>query len=153
MIAVWLVNRRQVAPATSSDLLIDGPFAVPVIGGLGIAAAVICVVLFAFPHTAIAIWPWTLTELTSRVTGAIFALGAGGIGIFFDRRWSSARILLQVAGFMLTLILIAVLRSTGEFDTGRPLTWVMGAGFVAMAVALAILYIRMSARAGTFSER
>ena len=44
----------------------------------------------------IAVWPWTLTPLTARVAGAMFALpGLVGLGIALDRRWSAARIILQ----------------------------------------------------------
>ena len=32
------------------------------------------------PSVAIAIWPWTLTQLTARVMGAMFALGVAGLG-------------------------------------------------------------------------
>jgi hypothetical protein len=143
--AVWLINRREAVPPSPDDLFI-GALAVPVIGGMGIAAAATSLFLFVFPQTAIAVWPWTLTELTSRTMGAIFALGIGAVGIFFDRRWSSARILLQVAGFMLVLIFISVLRSIGDFDTTRPLTWALAAGLVGMSAGLAILYAQMTAR-------
>ena len=101
--------------------------------------------LFLLPNTAIHIWPWKLSPLTARVMGAIFGLGIAGMGTFTDRRWTSARILLQVEGFMLALILVASIRRHSDFDTSRPLTWVFGAGFVALAVATATLYARTEA--------
>ena len=99
--------------------------------------------LFLLPAAAIAIWPWTLTELTARVTGAIFALGVAGLGAFVDKRWTSVRILLQVAALMLGLFLVSAVRSHGDFDTSKPLTWIFAAGFTALAAGVAILYIRM----------
>ena len=66
--------------------------------------------------------------MTARVMGAIFALGVAGVGAFTDRRWTSARILLQVEGFMLALILLAVVRARGDFDPSRVLTWAFAAG-------------------------
>lgn len=75
-----------------------------------------------------AVWPWTLTPLTSRVLGAA-SLGIAGLGALADRRWSSARILLQVAVLMLTLILIAGLRATSEFDPSNAMKWLIACGF------------------------
>jgi len=125
------------------------------IGVLGIAAIATSLFLFLLPTAAIAIWPWTLTELTARVMGAIFALGIAGLGAFTDKRWTSMRILLQVAAFMLVLILIAAIRARGDFDTTKPLTWVFAAGFVAMAVGTVALYARMErhSASGTKADR
>jgi hypothetical protein len=140
--AMWFLNRREQSARTADDLLLP-PSTALLIGVLGIAAAATGVFLFVVPRAAIAIWPWTLTELTARVMGAIFALGVAGLGAFTDKRWTSMRILLQVAGFMLVLILIAAIRAHGDFDTTKPLTWVFAAGFLGMAVGTAILYTRM----------
>jgi predicted membrane metal-binding protein len=67
-----------------------------------------------FHDRAAAVWPWMVTPLTARVMEAIFALGIAGLGALADRRWSSARISLQVAALMLALILAAGLRANGE---------------------------------------
>lgn len=142
VIAVWWMNRQESAPVTADDVLLS-PAASVLIGAAGVAAILTCLFLFLFPRSAITVWPWTLTELTARVTGAIFALGAVGVGAFVQRRWTSARILLQVEGVMLLLIAIAVLRSHGDFDSGTPLTWVFAASFVTLAFASALLYARM----------
>ncbi|MDP9075176.1 MAG: hypothetical protein M3N98_13640, partial [Actinomycetota bacterium] len=128
------------------DLLLS-PGTAMFIGVLGVAAVATTVFLFLFPKTAIGVWPWKLTELTARVTAAIFALGVAGLGTFTDKRWSGARVLLQVEGFMLALILIAAVRAHRDFDTSRPLTWIFAAGFVGLAAATAALYARMEARA------
>ncbi|HYN72706.1 MAG TPA: hypothetical protein VES60_09410 [Nakamurella sp.] len=40
------------------------------------------------------------------------------------------------------LIAIAARRSQGDFDTGKSLTWVFAASFLALAFASAILYAR-----------
>ncbi len=150
--AMWFLNRREQSARTADDLLLPRGTAL-LIGGLGIAAAATGVFLFLAPGAAIAIWPWTLTELTARVMGAIFALGVAGLGAFTDRRWTSMRIMLQVAGIMLVLILIAAIRAHGDFDTTRPLTWVFAAGFLSMAVGAAILYTRMERAANTMHQK
>ena len=99
---------------TTDDLLLPQRTAL-FIGGLRMAAVATSVFLFLVPTAAIAIWPWTLTALTARVMGAIFALGVAGLGAFTDKRWTSMRILLQVAGVMLVLILLAAVRAHGDF--------------------------------------
>ena len=142
VIAIWLLNRRQRSEPSAGDLLLS-PSTALLFGALGIAASVTSLFLFLLPSVAIAIWPWTLTELTARVTGAIFALGVAGLGAFADKRWTSVRILLQVAALMLGLFLISAVRSRGDFDTSKPLTWIFAAGFTALAAGVAILYLRM----------
>ncbi|MDQ1647192.1 MAG: hypothetical protein QOJ50_3376, partial [Cryptosporangiaceae bacterium] len=78
-----------------------------------------------------------------RVLGAIFCLGVAGIGAPLDRRWSSARIPVQVAGVMLVLILAAGIRARDEIDPHNALTWILAAGFTGVTAALAGLYVRM----------
>ena len=101
---VWWANRGHDVPATSADPLL--PVRVSrIIAVLGALSVLTAIFLFLFPGRAVAIWPWTLTPLTAQVLGAIFALGIAGLGAPTDRRWSSARILFQVAALMLALIL------------------------------------------------
>ncbi len=145
---VWFLNHRQESTTTASDVVLSDGTA-RLIGMLGGLAALSSLFLFLFPKTAIQIWPWKLTELTARVMGAIFALGVAGLGAFSDKRWTGARVLLQVEGFMLALILVAAVRAHGDFDTSRPLTWVFGAGFLGLALVTAVLYVRMESRTPT----
>ena len=142
---VWWANRRRDRPATSAELLI--PVRVSrVIAVLGALSVLTALFLFLFPGRAVAVWPWMLTPLTARVMGAIFALGIAGLGAMADRRWSSARILLQVAALMLALILVAAARASGELDPSNVMTWLIGAGFAAVLAAIAVLYLRMRTR-------
>jgi hypothetical protein len=140
--AVWLVNRQVAGPPDVDDLLLSDGTAIG-IGIFGIVAVGTCLFLFLLPKAAIAVWPWPLTELTARVVGAIFALGEAGLGAFADRRWSSARILFQVEGFMLLLIGIAAIRGHGDFDPTRPLTWVFVVGFAVLVLGSTVVYLRM----------
>jgi hypothetical protein len=143
--AVFFRNQREYAPPNADDLRLGSLAA----GGLvlvGIAAAGSALALYLFPSDAAREWPWHLTPLTARMLGAIFALGIAGIGVARERRWSAARIPVQVAGIMLVLLLIAGARAHAEFDTGKALTWLLLAGFVASTVALVVLYVRMEAR-------
>jgi hypothetical protein len=142
---VFLANRKHDAPATGTDLLLSvgASRIIAVGGGLSLLTGMF---LFLLPNRAVTIWPWTLTPLTSRVLGAIFCLGIAGLGVLFDRRWSSARVLLQVAALMLALIVVAGARATGEFDSANAMTWLISGGFVAVLAAVIALYLRMETR-------
>ena len=142
---VFLANRKHDAPATAADLLLSIGVSriIAVVGGLSLLTGVF---LFLLPNQAVAIWPWTLTPLTSRVLGAIFCLGIAGLGALFDRRWSSARVLLQVAALMVALIVVAGARATGEFDPANAMTWLISGGFVAVLAVIIVLSLRMDAR-------
>jgi hypothetical protein len=143
--AVFARNQREYAPATAGELMIPSAAAVTMAAGGGLAVAM-SAFLFLFPQRAADVWPWPLTPLTARVLGAILALGVAGLGALRERRWSAARILLQVAGVMLLLIAVAAARAHREFDTSRPLTWVFLVGFGSTVLAGAALYVRMESR-------
>ena len=138
---------RHDVPGTISDLLLPVRVSrvIAVLGALS-ALTALFLFLFLFPGRAVAVWPWKLTPLTARVLGAIFALGIAGLGALAERRWSSARILFQVAALMLTLILVAGARASGELDPSNAMTWLIGVGFAGVLAAIAVLYLRMRPR-------
>jgi hypothetical protein len=145
VLATFLNNQREYRSAGEGELLLGAAAA----GAIVLSAALSTIMsgwLYLFPHRAIDNWPWHLTPLTARMLGAIFALGIAGFGAWRERRWSAARILLQVAGVMLLLILIAGIRADSEFDSGRPLTWLFTIGFPATAIAIGLFYFRMESR-------
>jgi hypothetical protein len=143
---VWIVNRRFEDRTAEDDVLVPETMA-RVIGAIGVLAAVMSAFLFLFPGRAIELWPWTLTPLTARVMGAIFALGLAAIGAFTERRWSAYRLLVQVEMIMLALILVSGIRGAADWDTSNVLTWLFAGGFVGVLVASVVLYVRMEARA------
>ncbi|WP_408651626.1 hypothetical protein [Jatrophihabitans sp.] len=143
--AVFLANQRHYSPGTADDVLLP-----PVAAGAIVIAGGVSVVMSAFlyllPHRAISIWPWQLTPLTARMLGAIFALGLAGLGAARERRWSAARLLIQVACLMLLLILLAGVRAHREFDSSNALTWLFAVGFATTTAATVALYLRMESR-------
>lgn len=143
--AVFARNQREYDPADDASGRI-GAVAVAVLVLSGAASAAMCAFLYLFPSRGVAVWPWHLTVLTARMLGAIFALGAAGVGAWWERRWSALRILVQVAGFMLLLILIAAARAHAQFDPSKVLTWLFLVGFGVTTVALVGLYARMESR-------
>jgi hypothetical protein len=147
---VWIVNRRFEDRTADDDVLVPEQMT-RVIGAIGVLAAAMSAFLFLFPQAAIDVWPWTLTPLTARVMGAIFALGLAAVGAFTERRWSVYRLLVQVEMVMLALILVSGVRGAADWDPSNVLTWLFAAGFAGVLAASVLLYIRMErlARAST----
>lgn len=143
---VWLGNRPVDDGAADADDAVVPPVIGRVIGAIGVLAACTSAFLFLLPARAISLWPWTLTPLTARVMGAVFALGIAAIGAFTERRWSAMRVLLQVEMFMLALILVSAVRGAGDVDPANPLTWVFAVGFLGVLVGSVVLYVRMEQR-------
>jgi hypothetical protein len=148
---VWSINRWRNAPVADSELLVPAGTSriIAIAGGMSLLTSAF---LFLAPDAAADIWPWAVTPLTSRVLGAIFALGIAGLGAPLDRRWTSARTLLQVAALMLALIVVAGVRAGSELDPGNPLTWLLTAGFVTVLAAIIVLYMRMQGRQARAAE-
>jgi hypothetical protein len=142
----WLLNRPHDAPAIDSDILLR-PSERGIIGIVGLAATATGVYLFFFPSAAIDVWPWALTPLTAKVLGAIFILGTAGLGVFVDPRWTTARLMIQVEGLMVALILLAAIPAHEEFDTSKILTWVLLVGLAASLVGAVFLSVTMDRHA------
>ena len=143
----WLANRRHAAPARPDETRL-GRMARFVIALVGVAALLQGVVMFAAPPLELPYWPWLLTPLTCRVMGAVFCLGVAGITVLVDPRWTSVKLMLQVAMLMIALILVAAVRAAPEFDAKQPLTWMLLVGFVAILVGAAYLSYAMGIRPG-----
>ena len=145
VLAVFVLNRRLDPEPTSDDLRI--PTSARVVSALvGLAALCLGAYLYLFPSHAIDLWPWQLTPLTARVMGAVLMLGVVGLLIAGDPRWSSARIMLQVAQIMIVLILLGAIRAHDEFDSSRPMTWMLGIGLTAVLISAALFDLRMRRR-------
>jgi len=143
----WLANRRHAAPARPDETRL-GRMARFVIALVGVAALLQGVVMFAAPPLELPYWPWLLTPLTCRVMGAVFCLGVAGITVLVDPRWTSVKLMLQVAMLMIALILVAAVRAAPEFEAKQPLTWMLLVGFVAILVGAAYLSYAMGIRPG-----
>jgi hypothetical protein len=141
----WLANRR-IASSPLTDELRLGPQARLIIGMIGLLALVQGLIMFVAPQLVMPFWPWSLTPLTCRVVGAIFCLGSAGLGVFADPRWSSVTMLLEVEMIMVPLMLIAAIRALRELHPTRVLTWLLGAGFVAILIGSIHLWVVMTAR-------
>lgn len=146
LVGYAFVSNRRTEPSPPGDERLIPPTAAGVLAGVGVLALVTGLFLFVVPSVAIRVWPWMLTPLTARVMGAVFCLGLAGIGALVDRRWSSARIPLQVGIVMLVLLVVSGVRAHSEFQFGRPLTWAFVIGFPLLLIVLVIFYIAMERR-------
>jgi hypothetical protein len=145
VLAVFVRNQREYDREPDSSARI-GSVAAAALVLVGVTSMAMCLFLYLLPQRGVAVWPWQLTPLTARMLGAIFALGVAGVGAWWERRWSAVRILLQVAGFMLVLILIAAARAHSEFDTSNALTWLLLVGFALTTGAVLAFYVRMESQ-------
>jgi hypothetical protein len=139
---VWWRNRRYDRPPAPGDRLLT-PLAARLTAAVGGLALAMGLFLFLAPAAAKAIWPWSLTPLTARVLGAVFCLGLAGLGALVDRRWSSARLPMQVALVMLTLMVVAGARAARQLDPHNALAWLFALGFVGLTGAIGVLYWSM----------
>ncbi len=143
----WLFNRR-----TDPQQLASGDVALPdwmrwLLGIAGAITLTISLLLFLLPQLMISVWPWTLTPLTARVMGAMFALpGLVGLGIASDQRWSAARVILEAQAFSIGLILFAALRSWSDFNPANITTWLFSGGLGALLIGIIVFYAIMETR-------
>ena len=105
----------------------------------GVLALATGVVMFLAPDSVIPLWPWPLTPLSCRVVGATLCLGGAGAGVWFDPRWTSVRLMLQVEVLMLVLMLVAAVRAHGEMIASHALAWPLLVGTLAVLAGSAYL--------------
>jgi hypothetical protein len=142
VIAVWLRNRTTDRGTVEPNELIIHPLLRLFIGIIGLFTLVVSLLLFLQPALMIRQWPWTLTPLTARVVGAMFALpGIVGLGIATEKRWSAARIILEAQACSIAMILIAAAFAWSDFAPSNPITWLFVGGLSFMLVAISALYL------------
>lgn len=139
--ALWWVNRKTDPRLPDAPDAVIPAWARTIMGIIGAINLGNAFLMLLFPALYIAIWPWQLTPLTTRIVAGWFALpGVVALGVAADSRWSAARITLQSQIFGIALILVAVVRAWGEFDTSKPATWVFVGGLMALLLVVAGLY-------------
>lgn len=149
VLGVWIRNRNQDSGQMDAhDVIIPYPIRL-LMSAFGIVTLGISLVLFLQPALMVGLWPWTLTPLTARVMGAMFALpGVVGVGISLDMRWSTANIILQSQSFSILLILIATIRAWRDFDWLKPGSWMFVGGLGIMLISIIALNIIIKTRYG-----
>jgi hypothetical protein len=152
VLAVWLLNRTHDSRKIEPDDRVLSPTIRVIIGMIGGITLLISLFLFLSPLLMISIWPWTLTPLTARVVGAMFALpGVVGLGIALEPRWSAARIILQAQAFSILMILIAAGRAWADFNPDKISTWFFITGLTGLLILIFGFYYWMET--GKVTER
>lgn len=116
---LWIKN-RVTDPGTpeSDDLIVPASarWAFRAFGIIGIGMGILMLIL---PQSVIAIWPWALSPLTTRILGGWFGLlGVGGFYISQDSRWSVWQVPLQSITLWGVLILISAFMNPQDFTRG-----------------------------------
>lgn len=143
VLATWLRNRATDPGTPDPDDALLPQVVRLAMSAIGILTFIVSLVLFVQPQLMIAVWPWTLTPLTARVVGAMFALGLTALGIGLERRWSGVRLMLQAQILMMGMVLTAALRAWGEFNQQNPATWIFMGGLILVIVVSAGFYFFM----------
>jgi hypothetical protein len=135
--ALWRQRRAPAVPEPPR-----APLAMPlraVLVGEGLVLAGVGVSLFAAPDTAESLWPWKLTPLTARVTGA-FLIGFGAAALQAVRENDLGRLLGSAYAFATLglLELVAVLRYPNELD-GSGARGVIYVAFAALVLLTGVL--------------
>lgn len=131
---LWLANRR--ADPGAADALDRMPARVRwLLAAWGTGMLVTAAFLYLAPATAADVWPWPLTPLTSRVLGAWFVWGTVGLALARDGRRSAARVPIEATVLGSVVTLVGVGRAWSEWDTGRPLTYLVLAAVVGLVLA------------------
>lgn len=150
VVAAWLINRRTDPHTPEAQEVLIPAWLRWALGGVGVITLAISLLLFIQPQAMIDVWPWTLAPLTARVAGAMFALpGLVGLGLATDRRWSSARTLLQAQDFSIALILIAAVRAWDNFDPVKNTHWLFVGGLSGLLIGIIVLHVWLDRRRTT----
>jgi hypothetical protein len=139
--AAWLRNRRYAAPPRDADDLLSPAVRIAV-AAVGVIALAQGAAMFISPSTFLDLWPWKLTPLSARSMAAVLCLGAAGLGVWRDARWSTLRRMLEVEVVMIALMLLAALRAHDQLDSSKPFAWPMLAGFSLLLVGSIALWAR-----------
>ncbi len=140
VIGAWLRNRRYAAPVAAGDMLLR-PLERTIVALVSILALATGLMMYVAPGTMIDLWPWPLTPLTCRVVAATMCLGGAGVGVWWDPRWTSVRLMLQVEALMIGLILVAAVRARSELIGSRGLSWPLLLGVLAMLAGSGYLWV------------
>ncbi len=143
--ALWWFNRRTDSgqPAPGEPIVPSWVRLLARAGGVG--GLIVAAVFFLAPDTAIDIWPWQLTPLTTRVLASFTAqVSIGALLLSMDGRWSAWKLLLQTFFVATALLLVGAIRAWDDFDTDNVMTYLYVGGLVAADLALIALYASMT---------
>ena len=145
--ALWYRNRAtDPAEPEPSDVVVPRPVRW-ILFAAGVYAVVLGLLLVVVPQVAIAIWPWSLTPLTSRVLGPFYILsGAGSILLALESRWSAWRHPAETSLIWSALLLVGLVRGWSDMNASNPLAWGYVVITILSLVGIGALYVALEAR-------
>ncbi len=103
--------------------------------GQGVFLLAVGAAFLVAPGSTKDIWPWLLTPLTARATGAwAFAIGVAAVAGAREHDWRRLQAPFAAYVTLAVLATVAVLRYTGEPDWGHPGAWMLFAVLASMLV-------------------
>ena len=160
---VWLVLYSLLPPGAialvvlqsrvpGEDLVRAAPmprWAVVVLGAQAAVLVGVGAVLFAVPADAATAWPWTLTPLTGRATGAwLMAIGAATAQAAWEADWDRNRTGMAGYAAIAGLWLLALARFSGTPDWDDASAWALALFVVAMLATGVAAAVAGRARVG-----
>jgi hypothetical protein len=145
--ALWYRNRHaDPGDPEPGDVVVPGPVRW-IFAAAGVYGIALGLLLLALPQVAMAIWPWSLTPLTSRVLGAFNILfGAGSLVLTRESRWSAWRHPAEGSLIFSALLLIGLVRGWDDMNASNPLAWAYVAIALVSLVGIVALYVVLEAR-------
>lgn len=144
MASIWLIqrNRPGVEPLPADTL--PGPLRIAV-GVQGTALMVMGLGLLIAPTTFSAAWPWELTPLTGRATGAWLAsIAVAAFGTLAEN--SARRVVPAARAYVALAVLVgwALARYPGDVEWALP-AWIM-VGFLVLTLILGVWALALARR-------
>jgi hypothetical protein len=135
----WLVARNHRLYGAPSGAPLPGGLAAT-LGAVGGALLLAGVLFLIVPVVAIDNWPWPLTALTARVTGAVLAMyGTVWLAVAVHRTWAGARMPLEAQTIGLAFLLLGIARGEDVVDWDTAIAIAIVAAAAAMLVVSAVL--------------
>jgi len=140
--AVWLVLRRRDPGEAPPGTPVVPRLARHLLGALGTVQLSVAAVFFVRPELAIALWPWTLSQLTARTLASFLAfIGAMWLAFLVEGRWSALQLHVEGATLGLVLVGVGAFRAADDLTAGPIATAafaVLLGGFVLVLIVLQI---------------
>lgn len=118
----------------------------------GVALLALGAALLVAPETTADVWPWGLTPLTARVSGAwVLAIGVAAVAGARENDWRRLRAPLAAYIALVVLACIALARYSDVPDWGHPGSWVLVAVMASMLAVgiVGLLADRRTSRAAS----
>lgn len=148
LVAVLIVNwRADVGRADAVDTVTPWPARL-VLAIVGVASAVVGILMFVLPTLAIGSWAWEVTPLTARVLGAVLILpGTVNVWMLLDGRWSAFKWIVQAELVCMVFLNIAIVLCRDQLDWRNAVTIPVVVVLAASLLFFAWLYVDGERRA------